>query len=47
MQEQKECPKCKSKNVVSHTDEKLRAEQKLVWQCFGCNYFWEADQNEK
>ena len=38
-----QCPECNSENVVSHTDEKLREEQKLVWQCFDCDNFWETD----
>jgi len=40
------CPKCKSKNIVSHTDEKLRKERKLVWQCFDCDYSWKTDWNK-
>lgn len=37
------CLKCKSENIVSHTDKNLRKEQKLVWQCFDCNHYWKTD----
>lgn len=38
----RKCPKCGSKNVVFHTDKKLRAEQKLVGQCWDCDNFWKV-----
>ena len=38
------CPKCKSKKVVSHTDKNLRAEQKLLWQCFDCDNWWKTKE---
>ncbi len=41
------CPKCESENVISHTDEELRKEHKLIWQCFDCNHSWETDWDEK
>jgi DNA-directed RNA polymerase subunit M/transcription elongation factor TFIIS len=36
------CPKCGSKNIISHTDKKLRQNHKLVMQCFECNNFWKV-----
>ena len=37
------CPECGSEEIVSHTDEKCRAEHTLVWQCWACNTFWCTD----
>ena len=37
------CPKCGSKNVVSHTDDELRKEHELFWQCWDCDNFWYTD----
>ena len=38
----KVCPKCGSDNIISHTDEKLRHEHKLVMQCWNCDNFWKT-----
>ena len=37
------CPKCKSKNIIPHTDKNLRAEQKILHQCTDCNHQWKTD----
>lgn len=36
------CPDCGSEGVVAHTDQELRRQHKLVWQCFDCDNFWET-----
>jgi hypothetical protein len=37
------CPECGSDNTLAHTDKELRAEHRLVWQCWECDNFWESE----
>lgn len=36
------CIECGSTKTIAHTDSELRRLHLLVWQCFGCNSFFET-----